>query len=311
MPAEPLHPSLAAVTPAPRSSARALALVRAARPHQWAKNVLVFLPLLGAHRLSDPGALAAAALSFVAFSIVASAVYVVNDVFDLEADRAHPTKRERPFASGLLPVRAAFLLAPALLAAGGAVAAALPPPFAALLAGYFVATLVYSVAAKRWPLVDVILLGGLYTSRIYAGGLATGIPVSEWLATFSMFLFVSLAFLKRGSELLAARASPAGRGYLLEDRDSVFTMGTISGYLSVLVLALYISSPEVRRLYPSPGWLWALCPAVLYWVSWMWLRARRGEVHEDPLVFALTHRVTWIVAAIGSATVLAATRGGP
>lgn len=126
-----------------------------------------------------------------------------------------------------------------------------------------------------------------------------------------MFLFVSLAFLKRGSELLGAHASPARRGYVLADRDTVFTMGTSAGYLSVLVLALYVSSPEIRRLYASPGLLWALCPAVLYWVSWMWLRARRGEVHGDPLVFALTHRVTWIVAAIGSAVVLGASRGGP
>jgi 4-hydroxybenzoate polyprenyltransferase len=238
-------------------------------------------------------------------------VYVVNDLVDLEADRRHASKRNRPFASGVLPVGAAFVVVPALLGAGAATALALPAAFALLLAGYFVATLGYSLAAKRWPLVDVLVLGGLYTSRIYAGGLATGIPVSEWLATFSLFLFVSLAFLKRGSELLAAEESPPGRGYVLADRESVFSMGTSAGYLSVLVLALYVSSPEVRPLYASPGWLWALCPLVLYWVSWLWLRARRGEVHEDPLLFALTDRVTWVVAALGSAVVLAATRGAP
>jgi 4-hydroxybenzoate polyprenyltransferase len=303
--------SVAAASPAARPPSRVLAALRAARPHQWAKNVLVFLPVLGAHRVSDPRALAQAGLAFVAFGLVASAVYVVNDLVDLEADRRHARKRNRPFASGALPVGAAFGLVPALLAAGAAAAIALPTAFALLLAGYFVATLGYSLAAKRWSLVDVLVLGGLYTSRVYAGGLATGIPVSEWLATFSLFLFVSLAFLKRASELLASEESPPGRGYVLADRESVFTMGTSAGYLSVLVLALYVSSPEVRRLYASPGWLWALCPLVLYWVSRLWLRARRGEVHEDPLLFALTDRATWVVAALGSAVVLAAARGSP
>jgi 4-hydroxybenzoate polyprenyltransferase len=301
----------AAAPLAARPPSRALAAIRAVRPQQWAKNILVFLPVLGAHRISDPRALAQAAVAFVAFGLVASAAYVVNDVADLESDRRHPAKRSRAFASGALPVCAAWVLAPALLAAGGGAALALPRAFGILLAGYFLATIVYSLAAKRWPLVDVLLLGALYTSRVYAGGLATAIPVSEWLATFSMFLFVSLAFLKRASELVGSRESPPGRGYVLEDRESVFTMGTSAGYLSVLVLALYVSSPEVRLLYASPESLWALCPLVLYWVSRMWLRARRGEVHDDPLLFALADRVTWVVAVLGSAIVLAATRGAP
>lgn len=310
-PAIPVDPALAPAAPSARTLSPPIAALRAARPHQWAKNVLVFLPVVGAHRVSDPGALLSAALAFVAFGLVASAVYVVNDVVDLEADRRHPTKRHRPFASGALPVKAALGIAPLLLLAGALVARTLSPAFAVLLAGYFAATLVYSLAAKRWPLVDVLLLGALYTSRVYAGGLATGIGVSEWLATFSMFLFVSLAFLKRASELLASEGAPPGRGYVLADRESVFTMGTTAAYLSVLVLALYVSSPEVRHLYPSPRWLWALCPLVLYWVSRMWLRARRGEVQEDPLLFALGDRVTWVVAGVGSAIVFAAARGGP
>jgi 4-hydroxybenzoate polyprenyltransferase len=238
-------------------------------------------------------------------------VYVVNDIADIEADRLHPRKRTRPFASGLLPASAGLLLVPALLFAAGAVARALPRPFAVLVGVYFVVTLAYSFGAKRLPLLDVFLLGGLYTSRIYAGAFATGIPVSEWLASFSMFLFVSLAFLKRASELAATDAPPAGRGYVPVDRESVFTMGTSAGYLSALVLALYVSSSDIRRLYANPAWLWALCPLVLYWVSHLWLRARRGEVDDDPLMFALGDRITWAVGVLGSLVVFAATRGGP
>ncbi len=287
---------------------RARAAVRALRPYQWSKNVLVLLPVLGAHRVEDARALAAAALAFVAFGLVASAVYVVNDVVDLDADRLHPRKRLRPFAAGELPPAAALALVPALLAGAALLAIPLPRAFLALAGAYFALTLAYSLALKRMPLVDVFVLGALYTARIFAGAFATGIPVSEWLASFSMFLFVSLAFLKRASELLATDR-PAGRGYVSADRDTVFSMGTAAGYVSVLVLALYVSSPDVRRLYASPVFLWALCPLVLYWVSHLWLRARRGEVDDDPLIFALRDRVTWTVGVLGALVVLAATRG--
>lgn len=305
-----MPPSIVVARRASASSSTAMAALRALRLSHWAKNVLVFLPIVGAHRLSDAGALRSTALGFLAFSVTASAVYVVNDVVDLDADRRHATKRNRPFASGALPVAAAWVLVPGLLALAAAVAFQLPGAFGALLLAYFLSTLAYSLAAKRWPLVDVMLLGGLYTSRIYAGGLAAGIPVSEWLATFSMFLFLSLAFLKRATELVDAGEPPRGRGYVLADRETVFTMGTMAGYLSVLVLALYISSPEIGRLYPSHGWLWALCPLVLYWVSRAWLLGRRGEVRGDPLMFAFQDRVSWIVGVLGAAVVLLAARGG-
>lgn len=290
---------------------RLLAALRALRLHHWSKNALVFLPVLGAHRVSDPQALQRSGIAFLAFGLVASAVYVVNDLADVEADRLHPRKRMRPFASGLLPASAGLLLAPALLVTAGAIAGALPGSFAVILGAYFLVTLAYSLGVKRLALVDVFVLGGLYTSRMYAGAFATGIPVSEWLASFSMFLFVSLAFLKRASELVETDSAPARRGYLPVDRESVFTMGTSTGYLAALVLALYVSSSDVRRLYARPEWLWALCPLVLYWVSHVWLRARRGEVDDDPLVFALRDRVTWAVGALGSLVVVAATRGGP
>jgi len=302
----PATPAARAVERLPRRG-WALAVVKALRLHQWAKNVLVFLPVVAAHRIGDPDVLPRALAAFVAFGLVASAVYVINDIADLEVDRAHPSKRNRPFASGALPVTAAAWLVPALLAAGGAAAWESPTGFRLLLAGYFLATLAYSFGVKRSPLLDVMVLAGLYTARIYAGAFATGIPVSEWLASFSMFLFLSLAFLKRASELLAREAGTPGRGYLAADREAVFSMGVSAGYLSVLVLALYLSSPEVRRLYARPQWLWALCPLVLYWVSWMWLRARRGEVHEDPVLFALKDPATYVVGALGTLVLLAGT----
>lgn len=279
------------------------AALQALRPHQWAKNALVFVPLLGAHRLGDPPTLAAALLAFVAFDLVASAAYVVNDLVDVDADRAHPEKRLRPFASGALAPWHGGALVAALLAGGAALAARLPPSFALLLAGYFVATLAYSCWLKRQVALDVLLLAGLYTVRMFAGGFATGVPVSEWLASFSMFLFLSLAFVKRASELARSERALPGRGYRAEDREVVFTMGITAGYLSVLVLALYVSSNDVRRLYARPAWLWALCPLVLYWVSRLWVRARRGEVHHDPLIFALRDPATWAVGVLAAVAV--------
>lgn len=302
-----MNPDPSTLAPPAQSPARggALpALVQALRPHQWAKNLLVFVPLLGAHRWRDPGALRAALLAFVAFDLVASASYVVNDLRDLEADRAHPEKRHRPFASGALGARSAVVLVSALLASAVALASRLPATFALLLAGYFVATLAYSFGLKRQVALDVLLLAGLYTVRMFAGGFATGVPVSEWLASFSMFLFLSLAFVKRASELGRAGGALPGRGYRPEDREVVFAMGIAAGYLSVLVLALYVSSQDVRRLYPRPAWLWTLCPLLLYWVSRLWVRARRGEVHHDPLVFALRDPVTWAVGALGALAVV-------
>ena len=276
-------------------------LIRALRLHQWSKNVLVALPLLAAHRALEPELLARAALAFLAFGLVASGLYVLNDLVDLEADRRHARKRSRPFASGALPASTGMALVPVLLGAGVAVALLLPRGFQAVLAGYLAATAAYSFALKRAVILDVLLLAGLYTSRIFAGAFATGVPVSEWLASFSMFLFLSLALLKRGSEIVETAQALHGRGYLASDREPIFGMGVASGYLAVLVLALYVSSSEVRVLYSRPAWLWALCPLVLYWVSRLWLRAHRGEVQDDPLLFAIRDPASWLVAALGAA----------
>ncbi|WP_243337790.1 UbiA family prenyltransferase [Anaeromyxobacter soli] len=281
-------------------------ILRALRLHQWAKNVLVFLPLVAAHRLREPEEVLRAALAFVAFGLVASGVYVTNDLRDVEADRLHPHKRLRPFASGALSARVGAALAPLLFVAAWTVAVPLPLAFSLLVAGYLTAALAYSFGLKRQPIADVLVLAILYTTRIFAGAAATGIVVSEWLATFSMFLFLSLAFLKRASELVSSDDTLPGRGYQRVDREMVFTMGIGSGYLSVLVLALYVSSPDVRHVYSHPHVLWALCPLLLYWLSRLWLLVRRGEMHHDPLVFAMRDLPSYGVAGASALVILIA-----
>jgi 4-hydroxybenzoate polyprenyltransferase/phosphoserine phosphatase len=273
------------------------AFFRTLRVHQWAKNALVFIPVLTSHKVRDLHVLAAAFVAFAAFSVVASAVYIINDVLDVDSDRRHKRKRNRPIASGALPIGRAVLAVPILLAIGAGLSMLVPLEFGVILVAYFVATLAYSLGLKRRPVVDVLILAGLYTFRILGGGAATGIVVSEWLTAFSMFFFLSLALLKRLSELVDSGGAPAGRGYLSVDWDTVLAMGTSSGYLSVLVLALYVSSHEVRALYSHPHALWLLCPIILFWISRIWVKARRGLVHDDPVVFALKDRVTYVVGA--------------
>jgi 4-hydroxybenzoate polyprenyltransferase len=303
MPTSAQDPSTSTPSAYP-ASARAVAVLRVLRPHQWAKNVLVFAPVAGAHLLMDRQAMAATAASFLVFSLAASSAYVLNDALDVEADRQHAVKRQRPFASGILPVWSAWIIGPTIGAAALALALMLPWRFGVLLAVYVAATIAYSVGLKRKLIVDVLLLAALYTARIFAGSLASGVPVSEWLATFSMFFFLSLAFLKRASELHDAPDALPGRGYRPEDREAVLAMGTSAGYLATLVLALYVSSHEVRRLYPHPGWLWGLCPLVLYWLSGLWIQARRGKIREDPLLYAFRSRATWVVVVAAAALVV-------
>jgi 4-hydroxybenzoate polyprenyltransferase len=293
---------------APRTSLRKW--VKALRVHQWAKNVLVFVPALAAHKGLDLPLLVEAGLGFVAFCLCASSVYVLNDLLDLDSDRQHPTKRKRPFASGELPVKVGAVLAPVLLVAGFSVALVLLPlPFSALLATYYAVTLAYSLYLKQVMVLDVLVLAGLYTVRLFGGSLATGVPTSSWLFTFSMFLFLSLV--KRLSEVRRLRLSSAtttpGRGYLASDYEQLSSLGVAAGYISVLVLAFYITSKEVTVLYVHPERLWLLCPVMLYWVSRVWLLAHRGLVNEDPLVFALRDKVSYAVGVAAALVLLAAT----
>ncbi len=278
-------------------------VLKAIRLHQWAKNVLLFIPLVLAHEVANLPLLGAALAAFVAFGLLASSVYVQNDLLDLEADRHHARKRFRPFAAGTLPIRFGLLLAPLLIVLSVATALFLPPAFIAVLGLYFVTTVSYSFYFKRKPILDVLLLSLLYTLRIVAGGAAIGVAVSPWLLAFSMFFFLNLAYVKRFSELreLPGESSLRARGYTRTDLEGLADLGVSSGYVSILVVALYINSPEVRTLYATPEALWLLCPLLVYWVSRVWLLARRGKMHDDPVVFALRDRVSY---AIGAAALL-------
>jgi 4-hydroxybenzoate polyprenyltransferase/phosphoserine phosphatase len=274
--------------PAVRGGVRAY--LRAMRPHQWIKNTLIFLPMLASHDI-NPRYLLSCAIAFMAFSLVASAGYILNDLMDLAADRAHPRKRLRPFASGAIAIDRGVLLMTGLLVAGFALSAALSPMFIAWVGVYLALTLSYSFWLKRRVLIDVFVLAALYTHRIIAGAIATGIEPSFWLLAFSTFFFLSLAMLKRYSELIDRRAqndaAPEGRGYRMDDLDTIVSLGVSSGYVSVMVLALYVNSPTVSGLYRSPELIWLVCPVLLYWLSRTWVGAGRGKIHDDPIVFAV------------------------
>jgi 4-hydroxybenzoate polyprenyltransferase len=282
---------------------RALALLYAVRPHQWVKNLLVFVPILLDHRLFERDVMVRGLIAFVAFCLAASGGYVLNDLMDLEADRHHPAKRDRPFASSSLPVAVGMVLAPLLLVASAVIGATLlPREFLGLLLLYIVMTAAYSSYLKRIAVLDVLLLAGLYTLRVLAGVAASGVRFSAWLLAFAMFLFLSLAFLKRHAELLALApdqpVSKRRRGYLTGDVQWLGTMGSASGYLAVLVLALYLNSDEVVRLYRKPAVLFLVCPLLLFWTGRMWLLAHRGQIHEDPLVASARDPASYIVAAL-------------
>lgn len=294
-------------------------LARVIRPHQWSKNVLLFVPLAMAHGLSNasrwPGLLAA----FAAFCAVASSIYVVNDLLDANDDRHHPTKRRRPFASGALPRRHGPPIVAALLLFAAALCFLPPVTFALWLVFYLALSTAYSLYLKRKLLIDVMVLAGLYTLRLLAGGAAAGVPVSRWMLAFSVFLFVSLAFAKRYTELLGVQtADPAagslrGRAYHVEDLRIIESAGPASGYLAVMVLALYISdstgaASNVARYYPTPDLLWLLCPLLMYWITRVWFVARRGALHDDPILFAVKDRVSWMALGVAAILVVAASR---
>jgi 4-hydroxybenzoate polyprenyltransferase len=273
-------------------------MLRLLRPHQWAKNLLAFAALGAAHRWADAGALRDAGLMFVALCLAASAIYVVNDALDVAADRAHPDRRTRPYASGALPGASAWAIAPALLAGAALVAWSLPLPALQALAAYALLALAYCVLLKRVLWLDVLVLAALYVLRVVAGGLAIGVVPSAWLSAFALFLFVSLACAKRYGELHQAGGSAlAGRAWRAGDDTPLLALGAACGVVSVLVLALYVNSPDVRVLYRAPLWLWLACPVLLYWLARLWTLAARGELRSDPLLFALRDGPSLAVAA--------------
>lgn len=284
-------------------------LLRAMRPHQWAKNLVIFLPVLLAHNLAL-SRLLTGLIAFIVFSLTASATYIVNDLLDIESDRRHPHKRRRPFAAGDLPVLPALCAVVLFLLAVFSGMRMLPASFYGWLVAYLGATLSYSLVLKRIPIVDVIVLSGLYTLRLQAGSAATHAPISHWLAGFSIFLFLSLAIAKRFAELENQRASGEqlknGRGYLIADLEQIRSFGTASAYASVVIFAIYISSGEVMILYHHPSYLWLMVPLMILWLSRVWLLASRGELNEDPVVFALTDRMSLLIGIAVAAIALLA-----
>ncbi|REK12866.1 MAG: UbiA family prenyltransferase [Planctomycetota bacterium] len=278
-------------------------LAKAMRPHHWVKNLLVFAPVIFHHAVFDPWLMGLSTLAFVLFCATSSAIYLVNDVLDAKSDRKHPVKRFRPIASGDLTMEVALSVAGALLVATVAVSTALLPwGFLATLVIYIVVNAAYSLWLKQKVMIDVVVLAAFYSLRILAGGEATGIEPSEWLLALSLFLFLSLAFLKRYCELVRLREEGAlrtdDRGYRVVDIEMLQTMGLACGYLAVLVLALYINSNQVVELYRHPRVVWLVCPLLLYWVSRTWIWAHRGAIHEDPVLFALRDRTSWIVVLL-------------
>jgi 4-hydroxybenzoate polyprenyltransferase len=279
------------------------------RPHKWAKNLLLFLPLFLSHDVTAAHLLAAL-VAFCCLSLAASATYVINDLLDIEADRHHPRKRFRPFASGDLSAFSGLCIVAVFLALAFAGARMLPAAFFLWLLVYIAATLSYSLYLKRVALVDVLVLSGLYTLRLLIGGAATNTLISHWLAGFAIFLFLSLAIVKRFAELENLRASGGsvknGRGYLVADMEQIRAFGTASAFASVVVFANYISGQNVIALYRHPAMLWLIVPLMILWLCRVWLLASRGELSEDPVVFALTDRMSLLIGgAVGVITVLA------
>lgn len=279
-----------------KSPIKALDWVKALRIHQWLKNLLIFIPFLAAHKLDNLDQWFTLFWAYISFGLCASSVYVGNDLLDLESDRRHPRKCSRAFASGLIPIWMGLLAAITFLIISFLIAAYVNYYFLLCLITYFLITSVYSLGLKRLILIDCILLALLYTLRIIAGTLAVGMDLSFWLLGFSVFLFLSLAFLKRYAELEGRRFSGVekihGRGYYTIDDTLVQSLGTNAGYSAVVILAIYLNSDAVVKLYRLPQIVWCGVPIILFWISWMWMQAHRGNMHDDPLIFAVKDRVS-------------------
>jgi 4-hydroxybenzoate polyprenyltransferase len=276
--------------------------LKALRVHQWLKNLLLFVPLLAAHQFDELQSLATLTLAFISFSLCASLIYIINDLLDLESDRRHPRKKNRPFASGKLRISLGVAVAPLLIGSSVTLGAIVGEDFLVILSLYFSLTVAYSLALKRVVLVDCLTLATLYTVRIIAGAAAVSVTLSFWLLAFSVFIFLSLALVKRYAELKIqiqeGNSSAHGRGYIVSDAPLLQTLGVSSGYISALVIALFVQSENVISLYAQPLAIWLVFPILLFWVSWVWLKAERGEMHDDPIIFAAKDKASLAVAAL-------------
>ena len=277
--------------------------IRTLRAYQWIKNALLWIPIVLAHQLADPAKVAAVSVAFVSFCAVASATYMINDLTDIESDRRHERKRKRPVAAGALPVSTSLMILSGLLLGGFALSVAtLPLLSTGMLATYAALTISYSLYVKKKLFVDVLVLAGLFTHRVLSGAVAADVRLSPWLLAFSLFFFLSLALLKRYAELLATKdsggKSNARRAYQVMDIGLVENMGLAAGYSAVLVLCLFVSSDDVSKLYPNPDVLWFVMPLFLYWISRMWFLAGRKVLLDDPVLFAATDRVSWLIGVL-------------
>lgn len=288
---------------------------RVLRVHQWLKNLLLFVPIFAGHQLDDPATWFSLVLAFLSFSICASSVYIANDLLDLESDRQHPRKRHRPFASGQVPAWIGVVISPLLLIVSLVLGYFAGGYFLPWLAFYFVLTCAYSWGLKRIILIDCMVLGMLYTLRIVAGAAVAMLPLTFWLLAFSMFLFMSLAFVKRHAELevqaKSGKEKVHGRGYYTSDAPLILALGIGAGYAAVLVLALYFNSSAVVELYRTPEFVWGAVPILLFWISWVWMKAHRGEMHDDPLVFAVKDRASRLAGVAFASVLVIGTVGWP
>lgn len=276
--------------------------LKAFRVHQWLKNLLLFVPLLAAHEFDNIQSFGSLFMALISFSLCASSIYVVNDLFDLESDRSHPRKKLRPFASATLSISKGVIIAPLLAGLSIWLGAYVSYDFLIILLIYLLLTTAYSFVLKSLVLVDCIILATLYTVRIIAGAAAVSVSLSFWLLTFSIFIFLSLALVKRYAELLVqskeGESKAHGRGYLVSDLYLLQSLGISSGYISVLVIALYVRSEDVVNLYSQPLAIWLLIPILLFWISWVWLKSSRGQMHDDPIIFAAKDKISLLVAAL-------------
>lgn len=285
-------------------------IAKAMRPQQWLKNILIFTPMLLAHRFADISAVTQTVIAFFSFSLAASSIYLLNDLFDLSADQHHPRKRKRPFASGDLPIATGALMTPVLITASLLLCLLLPLNFVYVLIAYYLITTVYSWRLKQVPIADVLTLALLFSCRIFAGAVATGTAASGWFIEFAIFLFLSLAIVKRVSELREIKEADAEaqamreRGYRVDDLPLLLGFGSAAGYISVLVFTMYLGSEKVAELYTYPRLLWIFCPLLLYWITRIWHLAWRGEIDDDPLAFAARDIQTYVLGAIGLAAML-------
>jgi 4-hydroxybenzoate polyprenyltransferase len=287
--------------------------IKALRVYQWSKNLLLFIPLLASHQLGNFQSLPALAIAFISFSLCASSVYIINDLLDLESDRKHPRKKNRPFSAAKLSIVMGIAIAPFLIIASFILGFMINEDFFIVLILYFILTSTYSLFLKRIVLVDCLTLAILYTVRIIAGAAVISVSLSFWLLAFSVFIFLSLAFVKRYTELMvqvkAGNNYTHGRGYEVSDSVLIQILGVSAGYLSVLVMALYMQSEDIMNLYVQPTAIWFAIPLLLFWISWVWLKATRGLMHDDPIVFAIKDKASIFVAVLTALVFLYAAKG--